>query len=233
MWRLLSAVRASTKAARSGREYSSHSSSAQSLTSTLASSSSTTAASAVATHSKSHARSFCHDLSFCSFTPSLASRHHERRACELAIKISGQNLVHPAASKADHLHTGGGQSSLRRCGDRAADESPSSKAQELGYPARRIRRSQAALLAAYLAAVLHVDQQEIDRDIEYGRDTALPVWNRNSHHKGIGHLVRQSSKLLWKRMVAAGSAPRSRAMLPDCRQYLSCNTATVYFTLSL
>jgi hypothetical protein len=38
-------------------------------------------------------------------------------------------------------------------------------------------------LAPNLAAILYVNQQEADRDIEDGRDATLPLWNRNPHYK--------------------------------------------------
>ena len=41
---------------------------------------------------------------------------------------------------------------------------------------------QPPLLAPDLVAAFNVNQQEIDRDIEHGRNATLPLWNRDPHH---------------------------------------------------
>jgi hypothetical protein len=41
---------------------------------------------------------------------------------------------------------------------------------------------QPSLLAPHLAATFNIDQQQVHRDIEHGRNATLPFWNRNPHH---------------------------------------------------
>jgi hypothetical protein len=160
----------------------------------LASALPTTAASAASTHS----RTSWHNVFSFSPAPPLAARHRELPIDEFAIQISSQHLVDHPAGETDHLHTGGNQSSLDWHGNRAADEDLGSEAQELGNAGERIRSKHPPLLTLDLVATLNINQQEIDRDIEHGRDATLPLWNRDSHHVWLKHSAGQNSNLFWQ-----------------------------------
>ena len=107
-----------------------------------------------------------------------ATRHHERAVLEAVRQIGAEDFFNVPAHVRNHLDARRRQRLFERPRDRAANQYVDGHGLQ-AFDARGDSRFRQGLVpSAPLGAGFDIHHEQVPRDIEHGRDAALPCWDR-------------------------------------------------------
>ena len=117
--------------------------------------------------------------------PAAAARHQECVVRQLSTQEGFQHVVDGSASLRDYANACRSQCHFERPGNCSAYQYIRAKFGHSPSPGERVNMNNPPFVPSKLPATINIHQQKSLGHVEYGRYSALPAWNRDSHLRRI------------------------------------------------